>query len=105
MKHGRMIHPLCTLLGTPTSGIVYYTVLNSRSDSCVSSRGGAYQAPPSLGNTTHPNEIALASLGGALPGMSGGAPSAEIIDAHLAVQGTIRSYQVNTIALFRRKVF
>merc|ERR1712212_797293 len=57
-------------------------------------RGGAYQAPPSLGNTTHPNEIALASLGGALPGMSGGAPSAEIIDAHLAVQGTIRSYQV-----------
>merc|ERR1711963_1126647 len=57
-------------------------------------RGGAYQAPPSLGNTTHPNEIALASLGGALPGVGGGAPSAEIIDAHLAVQGTIRSYQV-----------
>merc|ERR1712061_533394 len=57
-------------------------------------RGGAYQAPPSLGNTTNPNEIALASLGGALPGMGGGAPSAEIIDAHLAVQGTIRSYQV-----------
>merc|ERR1711971_359973 len=57
-------------------------------------RGGAYQAPPSLGNTTRPNEIALASLGGALPGMGGGAPSAEIIDAHLAVQGTIRSYQV-----------
>ena len=72
-------------------------------DPCAS-RGGAYQAPPSLGNTTHPNEIALASLGGALPGMSGGAPSAEIIDAHLAVQGTIRSYQVNTIALLRRKV-
>ena len=23
MKHGRMIHPLCTLLGTPTSGIPY----------------------------------------------------------------------------------
>merc|ERR1719384_1002409 len=57
-------------------------------------RGGAYQAPPSLGNTTNPNEISLASLGGALPGMGGGAPSAEIIDAHLAVQGTIRSYQV-----------
>merc|ERR1719384_1684421 len=57
-------------------------------------RGGAYQAPPSLGNTTHPNEIALTSLGGALPGMGGGGPSAEIIDAHLAVQGTIRSYQV-----------
>merc|ERR1712233_293007 len=57
-------------------------------------RGGAYQAPPSLGNTTNPNEIALTSLGGALPGMGGGAPSAEIIDAHLAVQGTIRSYQV-----------
>ena len=72
-----------------------YTVLIFRSDSRVS-RGGAYQAPPSLGNTTNPNEIALASLGGALPGMGGGAPSAEIIDAHLAVQGTIRSYQVNT---------
>jgi len=57
-------------------------------------RGGAYQSPPSLGNTTNPNEIALASLGGALPGMGGGAPSAEIIEAHLAVQGTIRSYQV-----------
>ena len=61
-------------------------------------RGGAYQAPPSLGNTTNPNEIALASLGGALPGMGGGAPSAEIIDAHLAVQGTIRSYQVENDA-------
>ena len=73
-----------------------YTVLNSRSNSCVS-RGGAYQAPPSLGNTTNPNEIALASLGGALPGMGGGAPSAEIIDAHLAVQGTIRSYQVKKL--------
>ena len=71
-----------------------YTVLNSRSDSCVS-RGGAYQAPPSLGNTTNPNEIALASMGGSMPGMGGGAPSAEIIEAHLAVQGTIRSYQVN----------
>ena len=61
------------------------------------SRGGAYQAPPSLGNTTNPNEIALASLGGALPGVGGGAPSAEIIDAHLAVQGTIRSYQVKKL--------
>ena len=98
MKHGRMIHPLCTLLGIPTSGTLYSLSLslNSRSDPCVSSRGGAYQAPPSLGNTTNPNEISLASLGGALPGMGGGAPSAEIIDAHLAVQGTIRSYQVNT---------
>ena len=50
-----------------------------------------------MGNTTHPNEIALASLGGALPGVGGGAPSAEIIDAHLAVQGTIRSYQVSIL--------
>merc|ERR1711936_555784 len=74
MKHGRMIHPLCMPLGTPTSGEERTRLLHLWA--------------------THPNEIALASLGGALPGMSGGAPSAEIIDAHLAVQGTIRSYQV-----------
>ncbi|XP_023325526.1 2-oxoglutarate dehydrogenase, mitochondrial isoform X2 [Eurytemora carolleeae] len=61
-------------------------------------RGGAYQAPPSLGNSTRPNEIPLANM---LPGLigssmmqGGGAPSTQIIDAHLAVQGTIRSYQV-----------
>jgi len=57
-------------------------------------RGGAYQAPPSLGNTTNPNEVALSSLGLGAGVAQGGAPSAEVIDAHLGVQGTIRSYQV-----------
>jgi len=57
-------------------------------------RGGVYQAPPSLGATTNPNETSLQSLGlgGALGGSS--EASAAVIDAHLAVQGTIRSYQV-----------
>merc|ERR1711962_200041 len=62
-------------------------------------RGGAYQAPPSLGSSTRPNEIPLASM---LPGLMsagavagpGAATSSDVIDAHLAVQGTIRSYQV-----------
>jgi len=62
-------------------------------------RGGAYQAAPTLGSGTISNEVSLASM---LPGLVGqgsalgatGAPSSQIIDAHLAVQGTIRSYQV-----------
>jgi len=63
-------------------------------------RGGAYQAPPSLGSSTKPNEVSLASM---LPGLmgsegravsGGGQASSAVIDAHLAVQGTIRSYQV-----------
>jgi len=59
-------------------------------------RGGAYQTPPSLGATTNANEMALASLGGLGGAVSsqGPAASAAVIDAHLAVQGTIRSYQV-----------
>jgi len=58
-------------------------------------RGGAYQAPPSLGATTNAHETSLGVVGGlaALPGAGGGV-SSNIIDAHLAVQGTIRSYQV-----------
>jgi len=59
-------------------------------------RGGAYQAPPTLGNSMKPNEVPLANL---LPGLMGSVgasapPSSRVIEAHLAVQGTIRSYQV-----------
>ena len=61
-------------------------------------RGGAYQAPPSLGASTNPNEVPLASV---LPnlaavgrgsGVAASVPhaSSAVIDAHLAVQGTIR---------------
>jgi len=63
-------------------------------------RGGAYQAPPSLGSSSKPNEVSLASmmpnLVSAGPGavIGGGHTSTAVIDAHLAVQGTIRSYQV-----------
>lgn len=57
-------------------------------------RGGAYQSPPSLGNTTNPNEMSLASLGGLGGAVGSGAANSHVIDAHLAVQGTIRSYQV-----------
>jgi len=58
--------------------------------------GNTYQAPPSLGAGTRPNEVSLSSL---MPGLAGMAPAAgktdsHVIDTHLAVQGTIRSYQV-----------
>eukprot|EP00092_Neocalanus_flemingeri_P041311 GFUD01044984.1.p1 GENE.GFUD01044984.1~~GFUD01044984.1.p1 ORF type:complete len:1026 (+),score=327.77 GFUD01044984.1:62-3139(+) len=59
-------------------------------------RGQSYQAPPSLGTSTRPNEVSLASM---LPGLAGMTPAAgkadsNVIDTHLGVQGTIRSYQV-----------
>ena len=63
-------------------------------------RGGSYTSPPSLGASSRPNEVPLASL---LPGLAsagpglavgGGHASSAVIDAHLAVQATIRSYQV-----------
>ena len=65
-------------------------------------RGIMYTPPPSLGNT-RANEVPLSAIvpqlagvgaaaGGAAVGM--GSPSAKAIDAHLAVQTTIRSYQV-----------
>merc|ERR1719228_2349735 len=59
-------------------------------------RGGTYQAPPSLGASSKPNEFPLSSI---LPGLGGGAAvgaeaSAHVIEAHLAVQAAIRSYQV-----------
>jgi len=62
-------------------------------------RGSAYQAAPGLGDSTRPNEVSLASMMPSLVGagaaVAGSAPpSAQVIDAHLAVQGTIRSYQV-----------
>ena len=65
-------------------------------------KGSAYQAPPSLG-LTKPNEVPLASIVPALAGMGSGAVSSpgaigtispSIIEAHLAVQTIIRSYQV-----------
>jgi len=63
-------------------------------------RGGSYTSPPSLGASSRPNEVPLSSL---LPGLAsagpglavgGGQASSAVIDAHLAVQATIRSYQV-----------
>ena len=62
-------------------------------------RGGAYTAPPSLGASSKPNEVPLSSLigglGGGQAGLAvGGGASTQVIDAHLAVQATIRSYQV-----------
>lgn len=68
-------------------------------------RGSAYVAPPSLG-VTKANEIPLANLipalsaagaaGAAGQGMGTGGfgVSSKVIDAHLAVQTFIRSYQV-----------
>ena len=60
-------------------------------------RGGSYTAPPSLGSSSRPNEVPLSALMGAGPGhglSSVGGASTAVIDAHLAVQATIRSYQV-----------
>ena len=55
-------------------------------------RGGAYCSPPSLGDSSRPNEVPLSSM---LPGLAGMPSPAEkadsrVIEAHLAVQGTIR---------------
>merc|ERR1719511_184462 len=65
-------------------------------------RGAGFQAPPGLG-ITKSNEVPLASIapammgaagaGSSLPGTSIGA-SSKVIEAHLAVQTWIRSYQV-----------
>ena len=62
-------------------------------------RGGSYTAPPSLGSSSRPNEVPLSALMGAGPGhglSSVGGASTAVIDAHLAVQATIRSYQVRS---------
>merc|ERR1712223_27467 len=63
-------------------------------------RGATYTSPPSLGNT-RANEIPLSAIVPALSGaaagsavVGGAAPSSKTIEAHLAVQATIRSYQV-----------
>merc|ERR1712165_272823 len=63
-------------------------------------RGINYAPPPSLGNT-RANEVPLSAIVPAMAGaavgsaaVGGAAPSAKVIDAHLAVQTTIRSYQV-----------
>jgi len=74
-------------------------------------RNGGYQAPPTLGAPSNPNEVPLSSLvgGGGLGGLiKGGGADGHMVEAHLAVQGaisdtihshlitqnTIRSYQV-----------
>jgi len=55
-------------------------------------RTGGYQAPPNLGASTRPNEVPLAAM---VPGLTGGAGLARggadpgMVEAHLAVQGTI----------------
>merc|ERR1712038_189411 len=63
-------------------------------------RGINYTPPPSLGNN-RANEVPLSAIVPAMAGaavgsaaVGGAAPSAKVIDAHLAVQTTIRSYQV-----------
>merc|ERR550532_1504408 len=63
-------------------------------------RGINYTPPPSLGNT-RANEVPLSAIVPAMAGAAVGsaavgvaASSAKVIDAHLAVQTTIRSYQV-----------
>lgn len=59
-------------------------------------RGSHYTPPPNLANTKA-NEIPLSALAGAFSGAEMGSsakPSSKVIDAHLAVQATIRSYQV-----------
>ena len=64
-------------------------------------RGINYTPPPSLGNT-RANEVPLsaimpalsASAGVASVGVASGGVASKVIDAHLAVQATIRSYQV-----------
>merc|ERR1712038_1187658 len=63
-------------------------------------RGINYTPLPSLGNT-RANEVPLSAIVPAMAGaavgsaaVGGVAPSAKVIDAHLAVQTTIRSYQV-----------
>jgi len=65
-------------------------------------RSGAYQAPPSLGSSDRRNEVPLTSMLPSLLGqnmssaplVAAGEVSSDVIDAHLAVQGAIRSYQV-----------
>lgn len=59
-------------------------------------KGAAYTAPPSLGNTD-PNQVPLSAFAGSMGNVSlaeTSKPSSKVIDAHLAVQATIRSYQV-----------
>jgi len=57
-------------------------------------RGSQYIAPPTVGAVSK-NQLPLAALVPAFAGAAGAAqPSSKVIDAHLAVQATIRSYQV-----------
>ena len=75
-------------------------------------RGAGFQAPPGLG-ITKSNEVPLASIapamigaagaGSPMPGASIGA-SSKVIEAHLAVQTCIRSYQVQIDILDKRLI-
>ena len=75
-------------------------------------RGAGFQAPPGLG-ITKSNEVPLASIapamigaagaGSPMPGASIGA-SSKVIEAHLAVQTCIRSYQVQIDILDKKLV-
>ena len=52
---------------------------------------GSYQAPPTLGAPSRPNEMSLSSLGGQLGGLMGAkGADGQMVEAHLAVQGAIR---------------
>ncbi|XP_040578624.1 2-oxoglutarate dehydrogenase-like, mitochondrial [Lepeophtheirus salmonis] len=58
-------------------------------------RGSQYISPPSLGTYSKSNEVPLSSMLPALQSTSSGTqPSTDVIDSHLVLQATIRSYQV-----------
>ena len=94
-----MIPRVCTPPGTRTSGKLLTMSTKHVPIFQVSflSRGSGYHAPPSLGASSRPNEVPLSALQ-AWPGtgaaVGGTTANSAIIEAHLAVQATIRSYQV-----------
>merc|ERR1719322_448396 len=58
-------------------------------------RNGGYQSPPTLGMSTKANEMPLASLvPGGIGGLGKGGADTHMVQSHLVVQNTIRSYQV-----------
>jgi len=59
-------------------------------------RNGSYQAPPTLGSSGRPNEMPLSAMMPSIAAAGGLAKGADshMVEAHLAVQGAIRSYQV-----------
>ena len=58
-------------------------------------RNGGYQSPPTLGMSTKANEMPLASLvPGGIGGLGKGGADTHMVEAHLAVQGAIRSVNI-----------